>query len=305
MKNQVKSSILFLCTLISTALVGKSATWEAVADFASTNTADQVWQYGATEVDGSGFTLYTRLQVDQTPGLTSWDDSRFEGIVIKNTTGADRRYNDCTHHQADVLNLHPANNGRKSVVRWKAPVAGTYLVDGRFQDLDFTTTDVSIIQNQNTAQPLFSDLISDSTCNATAVTKPFSLAVTLNAGDTLDFRVGRGNNDYFYDSTGLAIVIRDDQGAVTNGVLWGAGLNLRANERPDNASEGEATNAKVPQWSYGYRSAAAGTALTLFTPAQHINDPSGLEGWIAPGQATFGVNTKKYADNLQHRVGEL
>lgn len=80
--------------------------------------------------------------------------------------------------------------------------------------------------------------------------------------------------------------------AATNGRLWTAGRNLIAHETPNNAAEGTATNSKVPEWSYGYRSAAASTALTLFTAQQHINDPSGLEGWIAPGQATLGVNTK-------------
>lgn len=76
------------------------------------------------------------------------------------------------------------------------------------------------------------------------------------------------------------------------GGLWAAGRDLLANEEPDNAAEGNAINARAPEWSYGYRSSAASTALTLFTPAQHINDANGLEGWIAPGQATLGVNTK-------------
>ncbi len=75
-------------------------------------------------------------------------------------------------------------------------------------------------------------------------------------------------------------------------VLWGAGRDLLSHEKPNNSNETNPVNAKVPQWKYGSRATAAGTALTLFTPAQHVNAASGLDGWIASGQATLGVNTK-------------
>ena len=74
--------------------------------------------------------------------------------------------------------------------------------------------------------------------------------------------------------------------------LWAAGRDLARNETPDREAELPATNERVPQWSYGYRSAAASTNLTLFTPKRHINDATGLHGWIAAGQATLAVNTK-------------
>ena len=74
--------------------------------------------------------------------------------------------------------------------------------------------------------------------------------------------------------------------------LWGAGRDLARNEVPDRDAELPATNARFPQWSYGYRSTAGGTNLTPFTPEQHINDGTGLHGWIANGQATLAVNTK-------------
>lgn len=74
--------------------------------------------------------------------------------------------------------------------------------------------------------------------------------------------------------------------------LWGAGRDFARNETPDRTAEAQAVNQSVPQWSYGYRTTAGGTDLTLFTPEQHINDGSGLQGWIAPGQITLAVNTK-------------
>jgi hypothetical protein len=87
--------------------------------------------------------------------------------------------------------------------------------------------------------------------------------------------------------------------------LWGAGRDLAKNESPDRAAETEAVNQSVPQWSYGYRAIAASTALSLFTPGQHINDASGLHGWIGPGQATLGVNTKNTPIVFNSGSGDL
>ena len=87
--------------------------------------------------------------------------------------------------------------------------------------------------------------------------------------------------------------------------LWGAGRDLAKNESPDRAAENEAVNQSVPQWSYGYRAIAPSTSLTLFTPGQHINDASGLHGWIAPGQATLGVNTKNTPIVFNSGSGDL
>jgi hypothetical protein len=82
--------------------------------------------------------------------------------------------------------------------------------------------------------------------------------------------------------------------------LWIAGRDLANNEKPDRATEANAVNETVPSWSYGYRASAAGTDLTLFTPAQHTNSSGGraantsfvneaVEGWDP--DASVLVNT--------------
>ncbi|MBE7495886.1 MAG: PEP-CTERM sorting domain-containing protein [Verrucomicrobiaceae bacterium] len=58
---------------------------------------------------------------------------------------------------------------------------------------------------------------------------------------------------------------------------WTAGADFVANEKPDGLHENN-PNSAVPQWSYGYRSTITGTALTLYTPAEHSNDTSGSGG---------------------------
>lgn len=59
--------------------------------------------------------------------------------------------------------MFPGNDGRKTVLRWTSPASGGYKIQGKSQDINETTSDVSIVINGNTAQPLFSDEITDGT----------------------------------------------------------------------------------------------------------------------------------------------
>ena len=73
--------------------------------------------------------------------------------------------------------------------------------------------------------------------------------------------------------------------------VWSAGEDLVLNERTDAATDSESTNAKVPQWTYGYRETAAGAAFTPFAASQHqegVGHPD-VDGWI-PGVGIL-VNT--------------
>jgi RHS repeat-associated protein len=87
-------------------------------------------------------------------------------------------------------------------VRWSASSGGTYAVSGRFEGIDTggTTTDVLITKNGTT---LFTGVI-----NGYGNQLPFSLPVTVAAGDIMEFSVGYGaNGSYNSDSTGLAVTI--------------------------------------------------------------------------------------------------
>jgi hypothetical protein len=74
--------------------------------------------------------------------------------------------------------------------------------------------------------------------------------------------------------------------------VWNAGADLVLNEKPDapdvSSTETVNPNAKVPQWSYGYRETSTGSQsdpLVLFTAAQHTNAAGGsadLEGYTGP-----------------------
>jgi len=73
---------------------------------------------------------------------------------------------------------------------------------------------------------------------------------------------------------------------------WNAALDIITNEKPDqpdpNSTELSNPNARVPQWSYGYRATLTGTDLVLFAtpPDEHTNAGIGndaIEGWDMPG----------------------
>ena len=70
--------------------------------------------------------------------------------------------------------------------------------------------------------------------------------------------------------------------------LWGAGVDLSANETADTVEEQDGVNASATAWSYGTRATAGGTSLTVFVPAQHQNGAghADLDGW-APNAAVL------------------
>lgn len=82
-------------------------------------------------------------------------------------------------------------------------------------------------------------------------------------------------------------------GALPARADWIAGRDLIANELPDGPQELLNPNAAVPEWSYGYRSALAGTAFTPFVAANHTNAAGSsplVQGWTV-NDRTAAVNT--------------
>jgi hypothetical protein len=94
----------------------------------------------------------------------------------------------------------------------------------------------------------------------------------------------------------ISAIVNSGNGGICGAprTTWGAGRDLRVNERPDHAAEVNPTNTKVPEWSYGTRAQAAATELTLFRPELHANRSDGLEGWISSGgvEGVVAVNVK-------------
>jgi len=106
--------------------------------------------------------------------------------------------------------MEASNAGQYSVVRFTVPVAGRYKVTARFEGIHFglSTTDVHVMHG---GASLFAADIDgyggDPALHAVEGPSPvaaYAGTVKLEAGDTVDFAVGFGNNrTHYFDTTGL------------------------------------------------------------------------------------------------------
>jgi RHS repeat-associated protein len=182
-----------------------ASTYDASAQFSATANPNGPWTYGSTPRRGGVFTAYPFP--GQQGGMPTWFLTAptsgttvpllsFNNTGVQTITGAIVPPN--------TLLLHPGAAGENSVVRWTAPAAGTYLVQGRFFAVTSTTTDVAVLLNSSTT--LLSGNVNGTGSGTSGV--PFTLVRALNAGDNLDFTVGFGtNNNNSNDSTGFTLTI--------------------------------------------------------------------------------------------------
>lgn len=185
---------------------GSNCSSNAVKDFSIIANPNGAWSYGYTNMLGSAFTLYTDKDINvEQPGIERWfllPD--MNPSVNRNTTNTPLTGKTGSNtFPPDMLLLHPGRAGEYSIVRWTAPMAGTYKIEGMFKGLDIgitASTDDHILLNSSTS--LFS-----TTINSFGETKPFSLTRTFAANDKIDFAVGYGGNTFHNDSTGLFVTI--------------------------------------------------------------------------------------------------
>jgi hypothetical protein len=178
---------------------------DIAASFSAVLNPNTPWSYGSLLESTSTFTLFTFnnnnvFTTNNCTVLPNWSGAT-DGfpVVVANNTASSKSCITWTL-PTDTLNMHPTNTpGLDSDVRWTAPASGTYLINGKYSALDFTSTHDSILLNNAS---LFSTdinwLLNPSTT--------FSLTETLAAGDTIDFAVNccsPGDGDYNNDSTGL------------------------------------------------------------------------------------------------------
>lgn len=194
--------------VIRTSHKQSSRTYSVVGGFSATQNPSGAWSYGYQVSGGSDFTLYPYHRVSAVCNcLDGWWRTPDPAIdtgpnVVYNHTGQVVNYLNIVH-PPDMLNIHPGPVGQKSVVRWTAPFSGTVKIEGRFVGIDKvgTTTDVAVVHNSATT-------LLNGNINSYGDTVPFSIARSVEAGDTIGFSVGFGrNNNYYYDSTGLSATI--------------------------------------------------------------------------------------------------
>jgi RHS repeat-associated protein/uncharacterized repeat protein (TIGR01451 family) len=181
--------------------------YDPAADFSATSNPNGVWTYGWSPTRGGPFTADTVNQ--QTP-IPAWfrGTGQAPPLIGYNNTGATYQTGS-PMIPAGAIFMHPSSVGENAVLRWTAPNAGTFLVQGRFfaADTNGTTTDVAVLLNSSTTV-LNGNVNGPEILPGLGAGVPFSFVKTLNAGDILDFTVGFGTDGNFgSDSTGLSVVI--------------------------------------------------------------------------------------------------
>lgn len=188
-------------------------TFNAARDFSITlnGPPDSVWSYGATGslTDPNAFVRYPVALAQPNASNTGLDVWNFGGnftspTVIGNRTGTTINFSS-VEYTPGIVNVHPTVSRPPytfSVVRWTAPSAGNYSINGFFQGIDIagTTTDVFVLRN---GAQLFNGAI---TGFGIGTRQSFSFGPLLAADDKIDFAVGP-RFDETHDSTGLSVEI--------------------------------------------------------------------------------------------------
>jgi uncharacterized repeat protein (TIGR01451 family) len=174
-------------------------------DGATATSVNAAWSYGYTSsATANDFTIYPSKQIESRGNADLWHDAGLGVIpgIFHNKTGAPINYDGVGAQQPGELNVHPGFGGQRSVLRWTAPVAGSYHVYGSFRDIACpATTDVRILKN---GAPLASPVSGAIDASGKAIY--FSQILSFAAGETIDFSVGHGAN-ISCDSTGVAVTI--------------------------------------------------------------------------------------------------
>jgi hypothetical protein len=174
--------------------------FEAKSEFSTANNPSGAWTFGQSATLGSEFIPFTALV--KRGALDYWtpDANASEPAAGHNPDKFPQLLNDIVFlpHQ---LVLHPGPSGEYAIARWTAPSSGKFLLQSIFVGAGpVSTTDVHIRQN---GQSIFDEAINGRAKRATYVS-----IVTVAAGDTIDFAVGFGPDDYGSDTTGLEVQLR-------------------------------------------------------------------------------------------------
>jgi hypothetical protein len=217
MRRRVAILVLFA------SLARAASVFDLSADFSFQKNPNKVWQYGysaTNSLDPSEFRV--DKYADSSGPVGFWHPSVSSGpgpgwypYVAYNTTKQSQMgsSNGWSVRPGQVA-MEASNTGQYSLIRFVAPVSGTYQVTARFEGVHFglSSTDVHVLHNS--ASLLDADIAGyggDPAFHAVQGASPtasYSGKVTMKAKDTVTFAVGYGKNKTNYgDTTGLVAQI--------------------------------------------------------------------------------------------------
>jgi hypothetical protein len=218
-------SLAAIIVLIFAQLGQASTTFDLSADFTFRDKSNKVWQYGYSATNSLApdqFRVDTQservdMQCDPTGSIGFWHPSANQGpgpgyypYVAYNTTKQSQVGCKGWALRAGEVAMEASNSGQYGLVRFVAPVTGTYKISAKFAGIHYglSTTDVHVLHN---GTPLFDADIDgyggDPAFHKVQGANPtasYSGQIQLKANDTVTFAVGYGKNKTNSgDTTGL------------------------------------------------------------------------------------------------------
>jgi hypothetical protein len=189
-------SILILTVSLGIASASSAQTYDALADFSTTQNPNGVWTYAySTNLAGP---LYVYPDTYVLGGAYDWGDNAI-GLLPHVA------YNPLSNGPvgaipANCMLIHPGPENQFSHCVWTAPTAGAYNIQASFTSISYGAPHGYILENGTSIGD--SDLTEE-------VPQTYSFAsVALAAGDTIDAAIGVGSNNYYSnDETVFSLTI--------------------------------------------------------------------------------------------------
>ncbi len=202
LSNRIPFAVTVILALAASVVTAQS--YDPSTAFSPSDNPNGVWSYGYSLTLGSPMMLHSdRLNVS---GVDVWrtDIAWGDPLVMHNGTSNTVDLFTAVRMAPGELGMHPGPNGEIAVLRFSPPEPGQYEVQGSFFGLDTwgTSTDVHILAN---GLSIFDGTV---TGFGPGTGPSFSTTAALGPGSYLDFAVGYGpNNTFWDDSTGLSAQI--------------------------------------------------------------------------------------------------
>jgi len=202
MNKSLALATLFLAGTVTVNSSQAATSWDATKDFTAKTTVNPngVWSYGYDPAATAGYQFKAFNKLSGTT-LPIWNDSAYTSLLAPNFVK-----NLSTSSTFGILpgqiSIHPGPvaSGDAAILRFKAPIAAIYALNGQFFAGDGGETDAKIVKNGNLSVPL-------KTLGITSTNPAFSISgLELAVGDTIDFVVGN-QGSFNSDSTPLTVQI--------------------------------------------------------------------------------------------------
>lgn len=176
------------------------SSFSASGQFSAASNPNVTWSYGFTNNLGEDFNLYTVGG----PCCAPDDRTGWYKFLDGDSPGYPLVFTNSYLTLIGLLDVRPGPNGEYSVVRWTAPVGGTFDILGAFagiQDCPNGAPDADVHVLRNGTSIFDAEVICEFS------TPLFHFESKLKAGETIDFAVGVGAHGFRGQAIGLEAVI--------------------------------------------------------------------------------------------------